>query len=441
MAPADVHGHHAVRFTQSGAHSRGHYSVVNTIRDFAQYCGISTMTEQVIPGTSHVTALRPADLLLSLEGKHLALDVTVVSPPLMPTPMATSLTGPPRVNAQMHYMDAAAKVNTLKYSLPCSTAGWTFSSVTCDTFGAMHSAARELVQHLIRRLRAEDHPSWATSPGAAVWRSESAAIISRAAQQYANAMAHYVSPTPASLLFDAQCAQEHHVHSSSATGTYTLAQPRPTTQPVGERVPLASPHSLRDFFGPDADGDIALDPATVSTAAGPTPSSAPPNPTPAPVNGSHITETKPCSWTVVMPSPMSDTDRTSHDTARRESLSAGRFTCRPRSTPPRGESGRPHACISRVPRGFQCRPGAARPARPYLSACVRAGRGAGGPAFLRQQQRQPEQPVFPNLARHQRSRQHCQHQNGIETRTLDICDSTTQHMTGSNPTSSPRTPL
>ena len=35
----------------------------------------------------------------------------------------------------------------------------------------------------------------------------SAAIISRAAQQYANAMAHYVSPTPASLLFDAQCAR------------------------------------------------------------------------------------------------------------------------------------------------------------------------------------------------------------------------------------------
>ena len=194
MAPADVHGHHAVRCTQSGAHSRGHYSVVNTIRDIAQYCGISTMTEQVIPDTSHVTALRPADLLLSLEGKHLALDVTVVSPPLMPTPMATSLTGPTRVNAQMHYMDAAAKVKTLKYSLPCSTAGWTFSPVTCDTFGAMHSAARELVQHLIRRLRAEDHPSWATSPGTAVWRSVSAAIISRAAQQYANAMAHYVSP-------------------------------------------------------------------------------------------------------------------------------------------------------------------------------------------------------------------------------------------------------
>ena len=278
MAPADARGFHAVRCTQSGAHSRGHYSVVNTIRDIAQYCGLSTMTEQAIPGTSpQVTSLRPADLLVSLEGKHLALDITVVSPPLIPIHMATSLTGPSRSNAQLHYMDAAAKAKTLKYSLPCSAARWTFSPVTCDTFGAMHSSARDLLQHLIRRLRAEDHPSWATSPGTAVWRSVSAAIISRAAQQYANAMAHYVSPTPASLLFDAQCAPEPPVR-SSVTGTYTLAQPRPTTQPVGERVPLASPHSLRDFFGPDADGDIALDPTTLSTAAGPTPSSAPPNP-------------------------------------------------------------------------------------------------------------------------------------------------------------------
>ena len=209
---------------------------------------------------------------------------------------------------------------------------------------------------------------------------------------------------------------------------------------MGERVPLASPHSLRDFFGPDADGDIALDPTTLSTAAGPTPSSAPPNP------HSGSSERFPHHGNQTMQldggnAPAPCPTRAAHLMTLPDGRVAGRFTCRPRSTPPRGESGRPHACISRVPRGFQCRPGAARPARPYLSACVRAGRGAGGPAFLRLQQRQPEQPVLPNLARHQRSRQHCQHQNGIETRTLDICDSTTQHMTGANPTSSPRTPL
>ena len=120
-------------------------------------------------------------------------------------------------------------------------------------------------------------PSWATSPGTAVWRPVLAAIISRAAQQYANAMAHYVSPTPASLLFDAQCAQEPPTQSPSATGTYSLAQPWQTTQ-LGEQASLPRLHSLRGFFGPDDDADITLDLTTLSPASGSTPDSAPPDP-------------------------------------------------------------------------------------------------------------------------------------------------------------------
>ena len=65
--------------------------------------------------------------------------------------------------------------------------------------------------------------------------------------------------------------------SPSATGTYSLAQPRQTTQ-LGEQASLPRLQSLRGFFGPDDDADITLDLTTLSPASGSTPGSAPPDP-------------------------------------------------------------------------------------------------------------------------------------------------------------------
>ena len=71
-----------------------------------------------------------------------------------------------------------------------------------DIYGATHPTARELIAHLVKRLYPEEQPTWAASPGTLAWRAISAAIISRAAEQYGHAAEHYVSPTVVSELVD-----------------------------------------------------------------------------------------------------------------------------------------------------------------------------------------------------------------------------------------------
>ena len=200
---ADAAASHAVRCTRTGAQTRGHYAVCSSLSRIASFTGIGVRTEQSIPGNDQ---LRPADLLLAHEGRQLAVDITVVSPPLEPDASHSHATeevaGPVRSNARLGHLDIAVQRKKSKYSLQCERANWDFMCFAADIYGATHPTARELVGHLVKRLRPEEQPTWAASPGTLAWRAISAAIISRAAEQYGHAAEHYVSPTVVSELVD-----------------------------------------------------------------------------------------------------------------------------------------------------------------------------------------------------------------------------------------------
>jgi hypothetical protein len=127
---------------------------------------------------------------LSIEGRKMAIDVTVVSTDVVSD--EAHVAGPTRANARLSHMDAATKTKNVKYGELCAAANWDFSTFVCDTYGATTSDARAALGLAVRRLKPDDHPGWGLSPIDAVWRSLSAAIISRAAEQYTHAMEHYV---------------------------------------------------------------------------------------------------------------------------------------------------------------------------------------------------------------------------------------------------------
>ena len=201
QGPADALASHAVRCTRTGAQARGHYAVCHTLLRIASFSGITGRTEQHLPNND---ALRPADIQLAHEGRQLAVDVTVVSHSLDPdSSMSTAeLSGPSRANARLGHLDQAVQRKKNKYQSECDRIGWDFVCFAADVYGATHPTARELVGHLVKRLHPEDQPAWAANPATIVWRAISAAVISRAAEQYGHACEHYVTPTMTSEFLD-----------------------------------------------------------------------------------------------------------------------------------------------------------------------------------------------------------------------------------------------
>ena len=119
-------------------------------------------------------------------------------------------------------MDAAVSRKIIKYRGICEKAGWTFEPFVCDTYGAMTQNARTTLSLAVKKLKPEDRYYESTSGYAAVWRGVSAAIVSRAAEQYLRAMEHYLVETPAADYSDL-CNSGSNTLSS--TGIYHMYQP------------------------------------------------------------------------------------------------------------------------------------------------------------------------------------------------------------------------
>ena len=199
-------------------------NVCRVLANIFGFCGTSVQTEQTIPhAPSTDPDLRPADLLLSQSGHKVAIDVSVVSPPCpVQTSALEDLAGPSRANARLGHMDAAVSRKIIKYRGICEKAGWTFESFVCDTYCAMTQNARTTLSLAVKKLKPEDRYYESTSGYAAVWRGVSAAIVSRAAEQYLRAMEHYLVETPAADYSDL-CNSGSNTLSS--TGIYHMYQP------------------------------------------------------------------------------------------------------------------------------------------------------------------------------------------------------------------------
>ena len=170
---ADPYGVHAVTCQRSGAISRGHTTLRDTVAELFTIAGLPVTPEQHLPQSLD----RPADLLLSSwRGRTVALDFTII------TPTRTSAVKTTTTTSVTTLMDQAAEQKIKKSQEACRAAGWVFQPFVADTFGALRSNARTFVTRFIKNYhhRIADDEQQA---GKAVWSAISAAAISRAAQQ------------------------------------------------------------------------------------------------------------------------------------------------------------------------------------------------------------------------------------------------------------------
>ena len=170
---ADAYGVHAVTCQRSGAISRGHTMLRDTVAELFTLAGLPVTKEQHLPQSLD----RPADLLLSSwRGRTVALDFTIV------TPIRASAVSKTTTTSTTTLMDQAAEQKLKKSQDACRAAGWVFQPFVADTFGALRSDARSFVTRFIKNYHHRIAPNNAEA-GKAVWSAISGAVVSRAAQQ------------------------------------------------------------------------------------------------------------------------------------------------------------------------------------------------------------------------------------------------------------------
>ena len=139
---------HAVTCQRSGAISRGHSALRDTVAELLTRDGISTVPEQRLPNSLD----RPADLLVSSwHGCTMALDFTIITP--------TRASASPFSSSTTTLLDQAAKQKQQKSRQQCEAAGWRFQPFVADTYGALHAEAREFVSNFISRYHSKFAPS------------------------------------------------------------------------------------------------------------------------------------------------------------------------------------------------------------------------------------------------------------------------------------------
>ena len=145
----------------------------DTVAELLTRAGISTVPEQRLPNSLD----RPADLLVSSwHGCTMALDFTIITP--------TRASASPFSSSTTTLLDQAAKQKQQKSRQQCEAAGWRFQPFVADTCGALHAEAREFVSNFISRYHSKCAPFDEAEAGRAVWSTISAAVVSRAAQQF-----------------------------------------------------------------------------------------------------------------------------------------------------------------------------------------------------------------------------------------------------------------
>jgi hypothetical protein len=167
-------GLHSVTCQLSGAIGRGHSALKLAIYKIAKAAGMDVALEVSPPGN---TSVRPADLLFrNWQGTGpLAVDFTVISPFLRNAPER------PRVPTSR--LDVAADLKIKTSRDVCRQAGWQFLPFVADTYGAIRADARKFVGVLIDALKKKVVAQPQEHISQQVWRTVSAAAISRAAQQ------------------------------------------------------------------------------------------------------------------------------------------------------------------------------------------------------------------------------------------------------------------
>lgn len=159
-------GLHAVACEATGAVSRGHTTVKLVHADIYRAAGARVYVEQHPEGHPE---RRPADLLVSgILPKPMSIDETIWS---------RYADGPDPLDAVVSRKVAAGKAI-------CQLEGWIYRVFGADVYGAMHPLARTLMTKLAGIIKSKCGD---VLPNARqqVWRSVSAAILSRAAGQLA----------------------------------------------------------------------------------------------------------------------------------------------------------------------------------------------------------------------------------------------------------------
>ena len=155
---------------RSGAISRGHTALRDTVAELLTVAGITTAPEQKLPDGQE----RPADLLVSSwRGRTVAVDFTIITPNRASS--STSSTSATTL------MDKAAMLKNQKSQSACAAAGWSFQPFVADTYGELRADARNFIQRFIKRYKNRFAPLDEAQAGRAIWATVSTAIISRAA--------------------------------------------------------------------------------------------------------------------------------------------------------------------------------------------------------------------------------------------------------------------
>ena len=144
---ADPQGVHAVTCLRSGAITRGHTLMRDTLGTLIADTGASVTWETPVPrlATTPVACrVRPADILFVChwKGRHRAVDFTIITPVRASAPPTGSL------------MDQAANAKRRNNEAFCAAAGWECFPFVANTFGALHAQARDMVSALISKMAA-----------------------------------------------------------------------------------------------------------------------------------------------------------------------------------------------------------------------------------------------------------------------------------------------
>ena len=156
-AKADPYGLHAITCTRSGAISRGHNILRDTVAELFNMARVPVDIEQTLAECFE----RPADILVSRwGGKQLAIDFTVVTPTRPSSHLTSSST--------TTLMDHAAAQKLRKSKEKCQVAGWHFMPFVADCYGALRCDARTFIWRFIHRYSDLLFPLNETEAGKAI---------------------------------------------------------------------------------------------------------------------------------------------------------------------------------------------------------------------------------------------------------------------------------
>ena len=160
-----------------GAIGRGHTVLKNVVYKIAVDAGLETELEAHLPNDPHNI---PADVLVRnwLGLSPLALDFTIVSPALRYNSSDAS-----ESTLGMNRIDEAAKRKERRYQELCKRAGWDFTPIVADTYGAFRANGRAVIQKIIQRLQRKNRYQDRGKIATQVCRAVAAAAVSRAANQ------------------------------------------------------------------------------------------------------------------------------------------------------------------------------------------------------------------------------------------------------------------